>query len=176
MTEKVFQAELAACFRAAGWWVAKWPDAAVSRMMAAKDGKLRFSLPKPCDLILCSPTGQFGAIECKLVKRPHFTMDERTVRQVETLAALPALAFTALALNFRYRRVRPKQQVNRAFLLDGGFFKRPAGRDLAVGETLRLDELTALVPPPGCRELARISGGWTLGADPACLVGEEIAK
>lgn len=151
MTEKVFHAELAQAFRAAGWWTAKWPDAAVSRMEAAKDGKLRFALPRPFDLVLCSPGGRFGAIECKLVRGPKLAGDARLARQVGTLAAIAGRGgFAALALNFRFVRRRPPRRVNRAFLL---------GAPDCSGD-LSLDRI-ALVG----RELERIKGGWRVPRD-----------
>lgn len=158
MTEKVFHAELAACYRAHGWWAAKWPDAPVSRSMAAgADGKLRFTVPKPFDLVLCAPDGHFGAIECKLVRARTFRVDPRTTRQVETLRELAGReAYAALALNFRFTQKRPPARVNRAFLLTG---RGLDAAQWAPGMRLRLDELQELA-----LELERIPGGWTFPA------------
>lgn len=153
MTEKVFQAELATTFRAAGYWAMKWPDQAVSRMQVGKNGKLRFALPKPFDLILCSPEGRFVAIECKLVRGPKLAVDERLDRQVETLAQISERGgFTWLALNFRFVRHRQPQRVNRAVL----FPIRAAG--LFDGPTLLLDNVAKV----GGMELIRTTGGWRL--------------
>ncbi len=124
--ETVFHAELAAAFRTAGYWVAKWPDQAVSRMVQARDGGMRFVLPKPCDLIGCEPgTGRLVAIEAKLLRARTFRVDDRMARQLETLRTLAALgACVALALNFRFTSKRPAARVNRAFLV--GALEPPA--------------------------------------------------
>lgn len=108
--------ELLDYYRRQGRWARKWPDSPVSRMEEAGGGKLRFSLPKPFDLVLCDTNGRFGAVECKLARSPIFHFDERARRQIRTLLDLPLAAYIALAVNFRFTRAR-SGRVNRAFLL-----------------------------------------------------------
>lgn len=157
MRETIFQHELAETLRSCGWWIAKWPDQAVSRMEAAHDGKMRFALPKPFDLVGCSITGRFVAVECKLVRGPRWRIDERAHRQIQTLKEITERGgMGVLALNFRFARRRPRVRVNRAFLygfkdtaeiIGAGYWQ--------VGSTIGLPE----VGDVGI-ELQRITGGW----------------
>ena len=156
MTEKVFHAELAAAFRASGFWMAKWPDQAISAMQVAESGKLRFALPKPFDLVGAAPDGRFVAAECKLVRGFTFRLDARTLKQLETLRELQARGGVAvLALNFRFQSKRAGR-VNRAFLLH---------RFSGVGWEVLGDRWvipSAEVVTGGWTELARRTGGWCL--------------
>lgn len=155
MKETLFHAELLAAFRAAGWWGMKWPDQVVSRMQVARDGKMRFALPKPFDLVLCSPEGRFGAIEAKLCRGPILTVDQRLVDQVGTLLGLfKCGAYAVLAVNFRFSRKRIGR-VNRAFLVGG--LNEPGW---GIGEKWHLplgDGGTT-----SWLELKRTTGGWQL--------------
>lgn len=166
MKETVFHAELARAFRAVGYWIAKWPDQAVSRMMQAGDGKMRFTLPKPCDLIGCEPgTGRLIAIEAKLLRARIFHVDDRMARQLETLRTLAGLgARVALALNFRFTAKRPPARINRAFLVgyqDTGELADPGWR---AGEAW---DFGVIRPGPArsALELTRVPGGWILPTD-----------
>jgi hypothetical protein len=166
MNEKTLHAELAASFRQLGCWMAKWPDVTVSHMQVAGDGKMRFALPKPCDLIGAAPGGgRFLAVEAKLARSPIFHVDAQLVRQLETLRALQERgAFAALALNFRFVRKRPPLRVNRAlcFLgLDGEAWGEGRAFVLSLVPPYTLTP-TPPAPMPIYAELGRISGGWTL--------------
>lgn len=167
MKETVLHAELSAAFRHLGCWMAKWPDSLVSHMQAAGDGKMRFALPKPCDLIGAAPGGRFLAIEAKLSRSPIFHVDARLVRQLETLRALQSRgAFAAVALNFRFTRKRPPLRVNRTLLFLG-----LTGEAWTEGRTFVLDLAPPGMPiprPPAPMpiyvELPRIPGGWEIPA------------
>ena len=168
MNEKIFQRELLDGFRRLGAWAAKWPDQAVSHMKVGGDGKLRFALPKPCDLIGATPEGgRFMGIECKLARTPIFHVDARLVRQLETLRDLQARgAFAALALNFRFVRKRPPLRVNRALLLmglSGEAWQEGRAFVLALPPLIGLDPKPP-APMPLYVELSRISGGWEIPA------------
>ena|SRR3990167_3805590 len=167
MHEVTLQRELAEALRASGCWVMKWPDQVVSGMQAAHDGKFRFALPKPCDLIGVAPGGRFLAIEAKLARSPIFHVDARLVRQLETLRALQARgAFAAVALNFRFTRKRPPLRMNRTLLFLG-----LSGEAWREGQQFVLDlaaPFQAVTQPPApmpiyC-ELPRIAGGWDIPA------------
>lgn len=163
----MFQAELGAAFRAAGWWMIKWPDVPVRRMMRAEDPKLRFTPPKACDLVGCEPgAGRLVAIECKLLRARTFRVDARMVRQLETLRTLGALgARVALALNFRFLAQRPtRARVNRAFLVG---FEDPAALETPGWREGGTWDFGVLRPGPvhGVLELRRIPGGWALPVD-----------
>lgn len=155
--EKLFQRELADAFRTNGWWVWKIPDQPISRMETAGDGKLRFSTPKPCDLVLCSPTGAFSAIECKLLHTSRGKIDARWMRQCDTLRGIATRpnSYCAFALNFRYRGER-KGVCNRAFLLR----VRGAGDALAEWRESLVIDLPWVIPR--AQELTRKAGGWIL--------------
>ncbi len=156
MTEKVLHAELSAAFRRLGCWMMKWPDSLVSHMQAAGDGKMRFALPKPCDLIGVAPGGRFLAVEAKLSRSAIFHVDARLVRQLETLRALAERgAFAALALNFRFTRKRPPCRVNRTLLFLG-----VSGDCWREGVRFILDATMF----PTYVELSRIAGGWEIPA------------
>lgn len=160
MKETLFHAELLAAFRAEGWFAMKWPDQVVSRMQVARDGKMRFALPKPFDLVLCSPSGRFTAIEAKLCRSPILTVDKRLAEQLTTLRALGKLGAAAmLAVNFRFTQKRTGK-VNRAFLVTE--LNVPGWQ--AIGEKWHLP----IIPSPselwGWRELTRQPGGWRLNA------------
>src|SRR3990167_9290845 len=167
MKETLLHAELSAAFRRLDCWMAKWPDVTVSHMQVAGDGKMRFALPKPCDLIGVAPGGRFLAVEAKLSRSPIFHVDARLVRQLETLRALQARgAFAALALNFRFTRKRPPLRMNRTLLFLG-----LSGEAWREGQQVVLDlaaPLQAVTQPPApmptyC-ELPRIAGGWDIPA------------
>jgi len=160
--EVTFQQELAEMFRAAECWIYKVPDQVISRMQAAQDGKMRFALPKPCDLIGCSRRGQFVAVEAKLVRSRVFRLDPRAVRQLQTLQQLQNEygAFTALAVNFRFTSKRPPARVNRAFLILDLF--QPS---LQLGHAFTIPvEPSPVLPGPGWLECGRLKGGWALPA------------
>ena len=165
MNEKVFQREVLDALRRLGAWAAKWPDQAVSHMKVGGDGKFRFALPKPCDLIGAAPDGRFVAIEAKLARTPIFHVDARLMRQLETLRDLQQRgAFAAVALNFRFVRQRPPLRVNRALL-----FLDLTGEAWAEGRTFVLSlkppfmlEPNPSAPRPISVELQRISGGWKI--------------
>lgn len=167
MNEKVLHAELSASFRQLGCWMYKIPDATVSRMQMAQDGKMRFALPKPFDLVGADPSGRFLAVEAKLARSPIFHVDARLVRQLETLRALQLRgAFAALALNFRFVRKRPPLRVNRALLFLG-----LSGEAWTEGRTFVLDLAAPFrvtprpaAPMPIYLELLRIAGGWEVPA------------
>jgi hypothetical protein len=160
MREVLVHQELAAAFRAAGHWVAKWPDQAAYRgghggAAHGQDGKVRFSVPKPCDLVGClAPTGRFVAVEAKLIQTRMFRTDARLVRQVGTLRDLAARgAWVAFALNFRYQARRPTPaRVNRLFLLDPAL--DALGQERARWAVEDAEVLGV--------ELTRIPGGWSL--------------
>jgi hypothetical protein len=170
MNEKVLHGELSAAFRRLDCWMAKWPDVTVSHMQVAGDGKMRFALPKPCDLIGVAPGGRFLAVEAKLSRSPIFHVDTRLVRQLETLRALQTRgAFAAVALNFRFTRKRPPLRVNRTLLFVG-----LSGEAWTEGRTFVLDLAAPFqvvtrppAPMPIYLELPRIAGGWEI---PALLV------
>jgi hypothetical protein len=158
--ETHFHRELADAFRAAGYWMAKWPDQAVSRMEGAigTNGKLRFALPKPCDLLGCQPsTGRLVAIEAKLFRAATFRVDARMARQLATLRDLwERGAAVALALNFRFIATR-RGRVNRAFLVWAPF-------DASWREGARWQLDTG--PAAGAwLELGRVTGGWRVSED-----------
>lgn len=167
MNEKLLHSELSVSFRQLGCWMAKWPDVTVSRMQMARDGKMRFALPKPCDLVGAAPGGRFLAVEAKLARSPIFHVDARLGRQLETLRALQARgAFAALALNFRFVRRRPPLRVNRTLLFLGLSGEAWAeGQTFVLGLTppFRLEPHPA-APMPLYLELPRIAGGWELPA------------
>jgi hypothetical protein len=159
MKETVLHAELAAAFRAAGCWVQKWPDQAVSRMIAARDGGLRFTLPKPCDLVGCWPNGRLLAVEAKLSRARTFRVDARMIRQVATLRDLDAHgAWTAVALNFRYASRRPViARVNRCVLV---ILAASLEALTVAGVGWTADAVAALGV-----ELPRVTGGWRLDGE-----------
>src|SRR3990167_7564555 len=90
MRESDFRNELSSALRLCGWWAAPWPDFPVKELSKrhGMDGKIRFGLPKPFDLVLCSPVGIFGAIECKLNHTEHWKLDDRAMRQLDTLRGI----------------------------------------------------------------------------------------
>lgn len=154
MRESLFHAELAVAFRAADCWMAKWPDLP-ARELARHDtgGAIRFTVPKPCDLVGCRPPqGQLVAIEAKLWRSRTVRLDDRLIRQVETLRAIARCGgWAALAVNFRFESKRPPARVNRAFLLtrlDG---------TLAAQDRFTLTDAEVLAV-----ELPRVRGGWQL--------------
>ena len=157
--EELFQTEISAAFRTSGYWVAKWPDLPVSIQRTGShgsDGKIRFTLPRPYDLQLCSPVGIFGAIECKLNQTEHWKLDDRAMRQLDTLRGIasrpPALA--AFAVNIRYRGPR-KGICNRAFLL------RVEAADAMVDwRTSLVIDLEWMIAYGA--EIPRITGGWNV--------------
>lgn len=160
MKEITFTTELSATFRHAGWWVYRIPDAPVSGMQMAGGGRLRFALPRPFDLVLCSPAGRFAAIECKLLRTRAFTVDARMVRQVRTLLDVAERgAAVWLALNFRFVRQRPPERVNRAYLIPAEVLKAPGW---AEGERWAWDFKASM--REGILELLRVTGGWGLPA------------
>lgn len=163
MTEAQFHVELSAAFRICGYWVAKWPDLPVSfqrKGVHGQDGKIRFTLPRPYDLQLCSPAGIFGAIECKLIHTEHWKLDDRAMRQLDTLRGIasrpPALA--AFAVNIRYRGPR-KGQCNRAFLLriEPRELAQDAMADWRTSLVIDLEWMIAYGA-----EIPRITGGWNV--------------
>lgn len=157
MRETLFQAELARAFRAADCWIAKWPDLP-AREIARHDtgGAIRFAMPKPYDLVGCRPpAGQLIAIEAKLWRARMVRLDDRLLRQVETLRDIARRGgWAALAMNFRFEANRPTpEKINRAFLL--------TRLDVALraGDRFTLADAEAL-----CLELPRVTGGWRLPA------------
>lgn len=157
MKETALHRELLVSFRAAGCFMAKWPDQLVYRgkgpMEMDGTGKMRFILPKPADLIGCSPGGRFLLVEAKLARAPIFHVDARLVRQIEMLRQIQALGgFAALVINWRYQRKRPPARVNRAVY----FTEFSTG----WGEGERWSVPVDLIDT----EFRRISGGWMLPA------------
>lgn len=162
MREVTFQKELADAFRAAGWWAYKMPDTPAGRMAPGGDGKTRFVLPKPFDLLLYSPTGQGGAVECKLARGPIWKVDERATRQIATLVELASRrVYVALAVNFRYDRKRPWKRVNRAFLIHDLAAVIRRGR-LDLGDLFAVIKLGCIIADGGWTELPRVTGGWRI--------------
>lgn len=154
MRETAFQRELAETFRRAGWWVRKWPDMPAGQMDSAPGGKLRFNLPRPFDLVMRSPYGGFGAIECKMARGPSLKVDERFHRQIKELATLAVGASQIyLAVNFRYTRKRTGK-TNRAFLL------RIGPRNVLPLPGLGDQITTTVCCLVDWVELKRITGGW----------------
>lgn len=169
MKETALHRELLDAFRREGAWMAKWPDSLVHRGKGPMDidptGKMRFALPKPCDLVGAGPNGRFLAVEAKLVRTPIFRIDARVRRQLETLRALQKhAAFAGLIVNFRFQRQRPPVRVNRAlcFLgLDGEAWGE--GRTFVLSLMAPFSVTPApTAPMPIYVELHRIGGGWTL--------------
>jgi hypothetical protein len=154
MRETVLQAELARAFRAAACWMAKWPDLP-AKEIARHDtgGAIRFAVPKPYDLVGCRPPhGQLVAIEAKLWRARTVRLDDRVVRQVETLREIVRCGgWAALALNFRFESKRPPERVNRAFLLTRLDLALEAGAVFTLADA----EVLAV-------ELPRVTGGWQL--------------
>ncbi|MBI3937110.1 MAG: hypothetical protein HY323_09045 [Betaproteobacteria bacterium] len=168
MKETLFHAELSAAFRHLDCWMAKWPDVTVSHMQVARDGKMRFALPKPCDLIGMAPGGRFLAVEAKLARSPIFHVDARLIRQLDTLRAFQERgAFAALALNFRFVRKRPPLRVNRTLLFLGLTGEAwTEGRAFVLGLTVPfLPEPKPAAPMPRYVELRRIAGGWEISEE-----------
>ena len=155
MRETQLHRELLVAFRAAGCFLAKWPDQLVHRgkgpMEMDGTGKMRFILPKPADLIGCSPAGRFMLLEAKLARAPLFRVDARLVRQIEMLRQIQTLGgFAALVINWRYQRKRPPARVNRAVWF----------ADFVSGWAE--GERWSVPPAPVDTELRRIAGGWAL--------------
>lgn len=170
MKETALHRELLEAFRREGAWMSKWPDSIVHRgkgpMKMDATGKMRFALPKPCDLVGAGPNGRFLAVEAKLVRTPILHMDARLIAQLATLQALQKhAAFAALIVNFRFQRKRPPVRVNRLLC----FFEGLDGEAWAAGRSFVL----SLAPPfsvtpsppapmPVYVDLPRIGGGWAL--------------
>jgi hypothetical protein len=161
MKETHLHAELLATLRGIGAWATKIPDTPVYRpgaMGVGEDGGMRFSLPKPFDLVGCLPGGRFLAIECKLVKAQTLRVDARLVRQFETLRGVARRGgFAALCVNFRVESARAGK-INRAFLSQAIYPDAPfpvEGSSYSLA-TLAAAEWTV--------ELTRRAGGWTLPA------------
>jgi hypothetical protein len=167
MRETVFHRELCEAFRRCGYWMARWPDTPASAMVAASDGRLRFTLPKPADVVGCQPgTGRFVAIEAKLLRARTFRVDPRMARQVAALQELARRnALALLALNFRFASPR-LGRVNRAWLV---LDLQPWAVAGAAGA---LDAMPALVATLQAHELRRVTGGWAIAAS----VGAQEAR
>lgn len=159
MTEKDFHRELKAAMHAAGYWSYKIPDQPVSRMQLTGDGKLRFTVPKPCDLIAVAPDGRAVLVECKLSKARSFQIDDHIRKQVGILLDVARRgAHVGLSINFRYEAKRPAPaKINRAFVVQrvevlAGLVTETSSFTLADAEVLAV-------------ELPRLTGGWRLPAD-----------
>jgi hypothetical protein len=159
--ETHLHSEILAALRGIGAWATKIPDTPVYRpgaMGVSEDGGMRFSLPKPFDLVGCLPGGRFLAIECKLVKAQTLRADARLVKQFETLRSVARRdGFAALVVNFRVDSTRAGK-INRCFLCPA---KYPEATFPIEGSSY---SLAAIAEAPWTRELTRRAGGWTLPA------------